>query len=95
MVWIPANFPKPNTEYKCICGRKEDMIHIYNCKILNNESETKLEYQKIYTGTISEQIEMFRKFGSNMDNREKLLTEETSPRDPSVIHCIPQSIVID
>jgi hypothetical protein len=95
MVWIPANFPKPNTEYKCICGRKEDMIHIYNCKILNNGSETKLEYQKIYTGTISEQIEIFRKFESNMDTREKLLNEDTSPRDPPVIHCIPQSIVMD
>ena len=72
--------------------RKEDMIHIYNCKILNNGSETKLDYQKIYTGTISEQIEIFIKFESNMDKREKLLTEDTSPRDPSVIHCIFQSI---
>ena len=71
------------------------MTHIYNCKILNNGSETKLEYQKIYTGTINEQIKIFRKFERNMDVREKLLNEDTSPRDSSVIHCIPQSIVMD
>ena len=95
MVWIPANFPKPNTEYKCICGQKEDMTHVYNCKILNNGLEPKLEYQKIYRGTISEQIEVFRKFESNMEKREKILNEDTPPRDPSVIHCIPQNIVMD
>ena len=95
MVWIPANFPKPKTEYKCICGQKEDMTHIYNCKILNNGLETKLDYQKIYTGTITEQIEIFRQFEKNMDIRETLLNEHTSPCDPSVIHCIPQSIVMD
>jgi hypothetical protein len=95
MVWIPANFPKPKTEYKCICGQKEDMTHIYECKTLNNGSETKLEYQQIYTGTITEQIEIFRKFERNMDIRENLLNEDTFPCDPSVIQGIPQSIVMD
>jgi hypothetical protein len=30
MTDIPDNFPKPNLENKCICGDKENMIHIYN-----------------------------------------------------------------
>jgi hypothetical protein len=64
-------------------------------KLQNTELETKLEYQKIYTFTITEQIEILRKFEKNMDIREKLLNEDTSPSDPSLIHCIPQSIVMD
>ena len=42
MVRIPANFPKPNTEYKCVCNEKEDMQHIYCCEILNNGRRTKI-----------------------------------------------------
>ena len=95
MVRIPANFPKPKTEYKCVCNEKEDMQHIYCCEILNNGRRTKIEYEKLYNGTISEQIEILRQFERNMEEREKLLKEETSPRDPSVIHCICQSIVMD
>ena len=29
MTEIGYNFPKPNTENICICGEKEDMVHIY------------------------------------------------------------------
>jgi hypothetical protein len=35
MINIPANFPKPKMEYRCYCGEKEDMKHIYNCEIIN------------------------------------------------------------
>ena len=95
MIRIPANFPKPKTEYNCVCNEKEDMQHIYYCEILNKGRSTKIEYEKLYNGTISEQIEIFRQFERNMEEREQLLKEETSPRDPSVIHCIRQDIVMD
>jgi hypothetical protein len=95
MVRIPANFPKPKREYKCVCNEKEDLQHIYYCEILNNGRKTNIEYEKLYTGNISEQIEIWRHFERNMEEREKLLKEESSPRDPSVIHCIRQSIVMD
>ena len=66
------------------------MQHIYYCEILNNGRKTNIEYEKLYTGNISEQIEIWRQFERNMEEREKLLKEESSPRDPSVIHCIRQ-----
>ena len=45
MTDIPANFPKPETEYKCQCGKNENMEHIFNCEILNNGAENKLKYE--------------------------------------------------
>ena len=92
MTRIPANFPKANIENKCYCGSKEDMKHIYECEILNCGNEPSLEYEKLYKGTISEQIKVFRKFEINLTKREELLNE--IPRDHSLIHCIPESIVM-
>ena len=42
---IPANFcSSENNKYKCICNKKEDIKHIYFCKILNkDEPEVKSE----------------------------------------------------
>ena len=34
MTNIPANFPKPETEYKCQCRKKEKMEHVFDCEIL-------------------------------------------------------------
>ena len=92
MTRIPANFPKANIEYKCYCGSKEDMKHIYECEILNGGNQPSLEYEKLYKGTISEQIKVFRKFEINLAKREQLLNE--IPHDHSLIHCIPESIVM-
>ena len=92
MTKIPANFPKENQEYNCNCGSKEDMNHIYVCEILNCGNQPSIEYKKLYTGTISEQIKVFRKFEMNLAKREELLNE--IPRDQSLIHCIRQSIVM-
>ena len=38
------------------------MQHIFYRDIINNGRETNLEYEKIYTGTISEQIEIDKNF---------------------------------
>ena len=58
---IPS-ISKGETAYFCICGEIENMGHIYNCKILS-EGETKtkkLEYEKIFDGTMNQQVEVFR-----------------------------------
>ena len=72
MCQIPSNFPKKDTKYFCFCGNEETMDHIYRCEMLRNGNNKMLEYEKIYTGTISEQIEIFRIFESNMKVRETL-----------------------
>ena len=94
MTNIPANYPKPNQEYTCYCGKKEDMIHVYNCEILNNGRKPKLEYEKLYNGTIIQQIEVFRKFETNLKIREEIKTNNFLPRDLIEIHCITPSIVM-
>ena len=98
MVNISANFPKPNIEYKCFCGQKEDMKHVYNCELLNEGRQPNIEYERIFTGNISEQIEVFRIFEQNMERRETMKEnkiEQQPPCDPNVIHCPQQSIVMD
>ena len=72
MTKIPINFPKNNMKNYCYCGTEETMEHIYSCEILNNEKENELEYNKIYEGTISEQIRIYRTFERNMKRREML-----------------------
>ena len=71
MVDIPDNFGKKEV---CQCGENEDMSHIYSCKYLNEE-ENVLQYQKLYTGKLSEQIEIFRIFELNMNRRNELKIE--------------------
>ena len=88
---IPSNFPKPNIVTKCLCEMKEDMVHNYNCVLLNNGKQNELKYENIYSGTLLEQIEIFRIFESNFERREILKHEaeckDMTPRDPSEIHC--------
>ena len=91
MVNIPANFPKPNTEYKCQCDKKEDMEHIFDCEIFSNGTKNILKYEQIYKGTLNEQIEVFRIFENNMERREMLKCENNIPCDPP---CDPLSSVM-
>ena len=91
MTDIPENFPKPETEYKCQCGKNENMEHIFDCEILNNEEENNLKYDQIFSGTLSEQVEIFRIFENNMKRREKLKCENNIPCDPP---CDPLSSVM-
>ena len=91
MTNIPANFPKPETEYNCQCGEKEDMEHIFDCEKLNNGTENNLTYGRLFGGTLSEQIEIFRKFEKNLKRREMLKSENNLPCDPL---CDPLSSVM-
>ena len=56
MTDIPSNYPKPEVKYFCHCGLTEDMRHIYFCELINEGKQPNMEYEKIYTGNISEQI---------------------------------------
>ena len=93
MVWIPSNFPKPEEDYYCVCGLREDMRYIYNCEIMNNKQKPRHDYDKLFSGNIEEQIEVFRKFEINLERR-KIVRNETFPCDPHEIHCPRESIVL-
>merc|ERR1712208_223093 len=58
MTKIPSNFSKSNIKYECYCGKEENMKHIFYCKILNNRIEQRIEYDRIYNGTLKEQREI-------------------------------------
>ena len=77
---------------------EEDMAHIYNCALLNNGKQNELKYENIHSGTLREQIEIFRIFESNFKRREILKHEENCknqiPCDPLLIHCSQTSIVM-
>ena len=93
MTNIPNNFPKSDEKKICDCGSIEDMEHIYQCEIINTQSDDNiLPYQKIYSGNINEQIKVFRKMEKNMKIREDMKNHE-SPCDPDVIRC--KSVVLD
>ena len=72
MVNIPGNFPKGETEYPCICGETENMGYIDNCEILSEIKMQNLEYEKIFDGTINQQIEVFRIIKQNLEKRESI-----------------------
>ena len=65
MTDIPSNFSRGEKEMKCQCNQKEDMKHIYECEIYNEE-KFELPYEKIYNGNINEQIAVFKKFEQNI-----------------------------
>ena len=48
MVNIPANY---GTKSECICGKNENLAHIYECQQLNRE-QPKLEFEQIYSENI-------------------------------------------
>ena len=48
MVDIPANFiSRDKNENKCICKQREDMDHIYECLVLN-EQKPELKFEEIF-----------------------------------------------
>ena len=62
MVNIKSNFNQKNEKHKCICGQFETMEHIWNCEKFNSEEIETGNYQNIFNGNITEQIETFEKF---------------------------------
>ena len=72
MIKIPNNFPKNDKQTKCPCGCFEDMKHIYECEILNENEKSNIPYEKIFNGNIKQQIEVYRQFKHNIEKRENI-----------------------
>ena len=70
MVDIPANFSS-ECEKKCKCGKKEDLPHIYECQILGDNKRPTIQYTKIYSGNLEEQIMVYKKVSENLKTREE------------------------
>ena len=68
MTNIPSNF---GNEKQCLCGEKETMEHIYNCIYWNKTTTQKIPYNKIYNGTIEKQIEVYKTFEQNLEQRNE------------------------
>ena len=74
MVNIPFNFSS-NCEYKCECGEKEDMNHIYQCDLYCKEEDRPImPYEQIFNGNMKQQIYVYKKFKQNLEKREQLKT---------------------
>ena len=71
MIDIPNNYGK---ETKCLCGIKENTMHIYICEIWNNigkQQNKKISYNSIYNGNIQKQIEILKTFEHNLEKRNE------------------------
>ena len=78
MIRIGNNFG--NVEICEKCKTEENMKHIYDCTYTIKE-ENKLAFEKIFTGNLNQQIEVFRSFMQQMNRRENRKTN-INPRDP-------------
>ena len=70
MVQIPNNFPKSETRAQWSCGKIEDISHLYNCNISNEEMNPSEKYENIYSGTIPRQTVILKKFEQNTEKRK-------------------------
>ena len=86
MLEIAENFPGKKLEDKCWCGQLENILHIYNCAILN-ENKPKVKYEELYNGSLQDQISIFERIESNMKKREQLkqTVKDETPCDPAEI----------
>ena len=93
MINIPANFSSSKIHFKCVCGEKEDMNHIYECKMLNRD-EPLTEYSSIYTNNIDLIKVVHKRFEQNIEKREQIMEKnekkieqkEKEKLSPPVIH---------
>ena len=75
MVDIPSNFLKSeNNKSKCMCGKIEDIQHIYECENLNIE-RIEIGYEKIFTGNTEEQRKILKRFEQSVKKIEKIYKE--------------------
>ena len=65
---------------KCFCGEDEEMDHIYNCNLLNENKTIEIRYEEIYENHIFKQIEIMKKFEMNLEKRNKIKQFENDKR---------------
>ena len=81
MINIEHNFPKKDTLAICECGTKEDMHHIYNCRLLSdNKQKQSVDYNAIFNGNVKQQTTVYKIFKQKLEKREQLKNH------PHVIH---------
>ena len=93
---INNNFPENTNKSTCLCGKIEDMKHIYCCKIYNNENEEEeQEYEKIFENNVRNIKKIYEKFKKNFEKREQK-QEDNKPRilnvDPLYYNCTAMEI---
>ena len=72
MVNIPANFiSRDKNENKCICKQREEMKHIYECLILN-EQTPEVKFEEIFGKNIEKMKKVLKRLDYNMKQREKI-----------------------
>ena len=82
---LSTNYPLKYRDELCICGEKEQMEHIYKCKLLNSETEN-IPYEKIFSNNLEEQTKVYNRF---LQNYEKI--ERYKKNDDKFPHVIPNS----
>ena len=90
MILIPANFSSHTIEYKCECGEKENMRHIYVCTYWNRTNESD-DYEWIFTDNVKQQIKVYNRFSLNMQKRDSFTNEieENGKIEDITTHVIP------
>ena len=87
MTDIPSNFTsEKENKSQCICGEKENMMHIYNCKILNKERPKEI-FDKIFENNLNKMEYILNRFKGNMKQREKL--KENKDISHEILNCDP------
>jgi hypothetical protein len=69
IILIPANFSSHKIEYKCECGEKENMRHIYVCTYWNTTNERD-DYDWKFTDNVKQLIKVYNRFSVNMEKRD-------------------------
>ena len=87
---IESNFKNKQTP-KCLCQEEENMEHLWNCQILKVKDENNGNFEQIFKGNLTQQIETFEVYIEKVE-RYKSMKEEYKkinkyPGDPYVIHC--------
>ena len=85
MTNIPSNFKTGNKLSNCICGEKENMIHVYNCLKLNSK-EPETNFEKIFGDNLKEIGKIEKRFRENMKKRERF--QEILDCDPPLSHIL-------
>ena len=86
MVDIKSNFKAGKIEIKCICGQKETMEHVWNCKLVNDEAYQKENYEQIFNGNLTQQVRIYEKFNEKLERYNMINIKQEKckhPCDPS------------
>ena len=72
MTNIKSNFCSENENIeKCVCGKKENMEHLYSCKELNNK-EPEVKYEKINGENLKELRYIEKRMKENLTEKENI-----------------------